>query len=111
MIRTPFLPLDEFFHHLNQSDSENYLLSFYAKDETLEKPLPLPPNLHEALQKYGRKKRQRTGANRLSLLKYVLRMADTLNTLRTLPDCFAREMGLKQPLSYLIIILSINFQT
>jgi lantibiotic biosynthesis protein len=76
MIRTPFLPVDEFFHHINQSDNENYLLSFYAKDETLREAIAIAsPNLHEALQNMAEKKGKEREQIVSSLLKYVLRMA------------------------------------
>ncbi len=76
MIRTPLLPVEEFFRLLNQTDSENYLLSFYAHDETLREAIAIAsPNLHEALQnitgKNGREREQIVS----SLLKYYLRMA------------------------------------
>lgn len=76
MIRTPLLPVEDFFYLLNQSNVEECLLTFYFKDEILREAIAIAsPNLHQALQKIADKNTKEREQIISSLLKYFLRMA------------------------------------
>ena len=76
MMRTPLLPIEEFFFLVKQNLSEECLLPYYLGDEKLREAILIAsPTLHEALQKMDEKNGREKQQILSSLLKYILRMS------------------------------------
>lgn len=72
MIRTPLLPVDEFFRIIAGSD----ILACYSNEDLLREAIAIAsPTLHQALQKNKEKRSKEREQILSSLLKYLLRMS------------------------------------